>query len=68
MPTTLRCDPEVFQKGSPVCVLSGSPKDIEAWVQSIAKAAGRRESGLRPVDVEHQVFLDGQRRDVVLNP
>ena len=33
------CAREVYEKGKGVCVVAGSPEDVERWVQMIAHAA-----------------------------
>ena len=38
-PTPPPCNPEIFQKGSTVCVLSGRSNAIEQWVKSVAAKA-----------------------------
>ena len=37
--TPASCNPDILKKGRGVCVLNGSPSDVECWVQSIAKKA-----------------------------
>jgi hypothetical protein len=40
--STERCDPEIFEKGNPVCVITGPSTEIEAWVKAIATIAKAR--------------------------
>ena len=41
-PTPPQCNREIFEKGSTVCVLSGSSNAIERWVKAVAKKAKAR--------------------------
>lgn len=38
-PTPSPCNPEIFQKGSGVCVLTGSSNALERWVRAVAEKA-----------------------------
>mgnify|MGYP001562867949 CR=1 FL=1 len=41
-PTPLPCDPEIFEKGSTVCVLDARSNAAERWVKAIAAKARAR--------------------------
>jgi hypothetical protein len=41
-PTPPACDPEIFQNGEPVVLLTGSSNAIETWVRAVAAAAEAR--------------------------
>jgi hypothetical protein len=38
-PTPAPCNPDIFQKGTGICVVDGRSNAVERWVQSIAKKA-----------------------------
>lgn len=37
-----KCDSEVFSKGQSLAALDGCSKDVEPWVQEVAKRSGQR--------------------------
>lgn len=41
-PTPPACDPEVFQHGEPIILLSGSSNMVENWVRGVAVSADAR--------------------------
>lgn len=41
-PTPPPCDPEIFKKGTGLCVIDGSSNAVERWVQSVAKMANAK--------------------------
>ena len=36
------CDPEIFKKGTGVCIIDGSSNAVERWVQAVAKKANAK--------------------------
>ncbi len=41
-PILAQCDPEIFENGKGVCVVSGEPDDVERWVRLVAKKANAK--------------------------
>lgn len=37
-----KCDAEVFSKGQSLAAIDGRSKDVEPWVQEVAKRSGQR--------------------------